>query len=61
MIVNLVNRFCVADSDALRPRKKGRKKTLDMPNYTTKSMLIEVTIVEELRRLRLEYEAKMRE
>ena len=29
MIVNWVNRFRVAGPDALRPRKKGRKKTLN--------------------------------
>lgn len=32
MITNWVNRFRVAGPDALRPRKKGRKKTLDMCN-----------------------------
>jgi transposase len=29
MIVNWVNRFRVAAPEALRPHKKGRKKTLD--------------------------------
>lgn len=80
-----VNRFQVAGSDALRPRKKGRKKTLDKTNsennsQPTKSskvdtreehvkeledellkLRIENAFLKELRRLRLEDEAKMRD
>lgn len=85
MIVNWVNRFRVAGPDALRPRKKGRKKTLDKPKINDKSQVQEERVVDtsaehvkeledellklrienaflkELRRLRLEDEAKMRE
>ena len=35
MIVNWVNRFRVAGPDALRPRKKGRKKTLNTSDDNT--------------------------
>ena len=85
LIVNWVNRFRIAGPDALRPRKKGRKKTL---NKTKKNPIIqpsediavdtsaehikeledellrlriENAFLKELRRLRLEDEAKMRE
>ena len=85
MIVNWVNRFRVAGPDALRPRKKGRRKTLDKPVKNTQNKLdekstvdtsaehvkaledellklrIENAFLKELRRLRLEDEAKMRE
>lgn len=85
MISNWVNRFRVAGSDALRPHKKGRKKTLDTPKKYTKKeemderivdtsaehvkeleeellkLRIENAFLKELRRLRLEDEAKMRE
>ena len=85
MITNWVNRFRTAGPDALRPHKKGRKKTLDKPDDDVKSKPIEESIVDtsaehvreledellklrienaflkELRRLRLEDEAKMRE
>ena len=85
MIVNWVNRFRAAGPDALRPHKKGRKKTLDKPKIDTKTQEAEERIVDtsvehikeledellklrienaflkELRRLRLEDEAKMRE
>lgn len=85
MIVNWVNRFRAAGPDALRPRKKGRKKTLDKPKIDNKPIIqensvidtsaehvkkledellklrIENTFLKELRRLRLEDEAKMRE
>lgn len=85
MIVNWVNRFRIAGPDALRPHKKGRKKTLDKRKIDIKPQVIEETIVDtsrehvkeledellklrienaflkELRRLRLEDEAKMRE
>ena len=36
MIVNWVNRFRAAGPDALRPRKKGRKKTLDKSKIDVK-------------------------
>ena len=85
MIVNWVNRFRAAGPDALRPRKKGRKKTLDKPKIDNKPIIqensdidtsaehvkeledellklrIENAFLKELRRLRLEDEAKMRE
>ena len=85
MIVAWVNRFRVAGPDALRPRKKGRKKTLGKSRIDNKPQEIEERIVDtsaehvkeledellklrienaflkELRRLRLEDEAKMRE
>lgn len=35
LIVNWVNRFRAAGPDALRPHKKGRKKTLDKSDNTT--------------------------
>ena len=85
MISNWVNSFRIAGPDALKPRKKGRRKTLDKPVENTKNKLDEETTVDtsvehvkaleeellklrienaflkELRRLRLEDEAKMRE
>lgn len=85
LIVNWVNNFRVAGPDALRSRKKGRKKTLDKPKINDKSQVQEERVVDtsaehvkeledellklrianaflkELRRLRLEDEAKMRE
>lgn len=85
MIANWVNCFRAAGPDALRPRKKGRKKTLDKPKIDIKAQEVEKRIVDtsaehikaledellklrienaflkELRRLRLEDEAKMRE
>ena len=85
MIVNWVNRFRVAGPDALRPRKKGRKKTLNTSDDNTQNkpveessvdtsaehvkeledellkLRIENAFLKELRRLRLEDEAKMRE
>ena len=85
MIVNWVNRFRAAGPDALRPRKKGRKKTLDKPKIDNKPIIQENSVIDtsaehvkeledellklrienaflkELRRLRLEGEAKMRE
>ena len=85
MIVNWVNRFRVAGPDALRPRKKGRKKTLNKSDGNTQNKSVEESSVDtsaehikeledellklrienaflkELRRLRLEDEAKMRE
>ena len=84
IIVNWVNRFRAAGPDALRPHKKGRKKTLNKPekkkaipqdeNSVNTSaehvkeledellkLRIENAFLKELRRLRLEDEAKMRE
>lgn len=85
MISRWVESFRVAGPDALRPRKKGRKKTLDKPveNNNTQpieentintsaehvkeledellKLRIENAFLKELRRLRLEDEAKMRE
>jgi len=85
MITNWVNRFRAAGPDALKSRKKGRKKTLDKPKIDIKAQETEERIVDtsaehireledellklrienaflkELRRLRLEDEAKMRE
>ena len=80
-----VETFRVAGPDGLRPRKKGRKKTLDKPAKNNNSQLleeksidtsaehvkeledellklrIENAFLKELRSLRLEDEAKMRE
>ena len=85
MIANWVNRFRAAGPEALRPHKKGRKKTLDKPKIDNKpitqgnsvvdisaehvkeledellKLRIENAFLKELRRLRLEDEAKMRE
>ena len=85
MITNWVNRFRAAGPDALRPHKRGRKKTLDKLGKNTKTaplkkssidtstehvkeledellkLRIENAFLKELRRLRLEDEAKMRE
>jgi len=85
MIVNWVKRFRIAGLDGLRPRKKGRKKTMDKSkteynNPVPKEkgvdtsvehikeledellkLRIENAFLKELRRLRLEDEAKMRE
>ena len=81
MITNWVNRFRAAGPDALRPHKKGRKKTLDKskntkivpleePSVDTSAehvkeledellkLRIENAFLKELRRLRLEDEAK---
>ena len=41
MITNWVNRFRVAGPDALRLRKKGRKKTLDKPKKDIKTQVQE--------------------
>ena len=85
MIANWVNRFRVAGPDALRPRKKGRRKALDKSVKIIQNkpdekstvdtsaehvkeledellkLRIENAFLKELRRLRLEDEAKMRE
>ena len=71
-----MNAFQIAGPDALRPRMNGRKKTLDniKKGVTDTSvehvkeledellkLKIENAFLKELRRLRLEDEAKMRE
>ena len=85
IISSWVNRFRAAGPDALRPRKKGRKKTMDKPSKNTMvnssveatvdtsaehvkeledellKLRIENAFLKELRRLRLEDEARMRE
>jgi transposase len=85
MIIQWVNRFRIAGPEALRPHKKGRKKTLnkskkDVSTQTAEEtkvdtsaehvkeledellkLRIENAFLKELRRLRLEDEAKMRE
>ena len=85
MIALWVNRFRAAGPDALKPHKKGRKKTLDKPKIESQTqqteeravdtsaehvkeledellkLRIENAFLKELRRLRLEDEAKMRE
>ncbi len=84
-ICKWVNDFRAAGPDALKPRKKGRKKTLNKSDNITQNKTVEESYVEtsaehvkeledellklrienaflkELRRLRLEDEAKMRE
>ena len=85
MICNWVTLFRAAGPDALKPRKKGRKRKLDKPKIDNKAqeaeekivgtsaeyvkeledellkLRIENAFLKELRRLRLEDEAKMRE
>ena len=85
MIAKWVNRFRAAGPDALRSRKKGRKKSLNTSDGNTQNKSVEESSVDtsaehvkqledellklrienaflkELRRLRLEDEAKMRE
>ena len=85
MICNWVSRFRAAGPNALKPRKKGRKRKLDKPKIDSRAQEAEERIVDtsaehvkeledellklkienaflkELRRLRLEDEAKMRE
>ena len=84
MIVNWVKRFRVAGPDALKPHKKGRRKTLEKSEKNSSTLPIESQVdtsaehvkeledellklrienafLKELRRLRLEDEAKMRE
>lgn len=46
MIVNWVNRFRVAGPDALRPRKKGRKKTLNTSDDNTQNKPVEESSVD---------------
>ncbi|WP_216367304.1 helix-turn-helix domain-containing protein, partial [Enterococcus cecorum] len=65
MITNWVSRFRAAGPDALRPRKKGRKKTLNTTNGNTQNKPVEKSSVdtsaehvkeleEELLKLRIE-------
>ena len=46
MIANWVNRFRTAGPDALKSRKKGRKKTLDKPKIDIKAQEAEEKIVD---------------
>ena len=46
LIVNWVNRFRAAGPDALRPRKKGRRKTLDKSSKETIAKSNEETILD---------------
>ena len=46
MIANWVNRFRTAGPDALKSRKKGRKKTLDKPKIDIKAQEMEEKIVD---------------
>ena len=85
LITNWVSRYRASGPNALRPRKKGRKKTLNTSDGNTQNkpveessvdiseehvkeledellkLRIENAFLKELRRLRLEDEAKMRE
>jgi transposase len=85
LIANWVTRFRITGPDALRSRKKGRKKTLDKTKkdtgiQTTENIAVDTSaehvkeledellrlrienaFLKELRRLRLEDEAKMRD
>ena len=84
LIAKWVNDFRIAGPDALRAKKKGRKKTLDKTNKKTiipmdagsdnisaervkelenelLKLRIENAFLKELRRLRLEVEAKMKD
>lgn len=87
MLTKWVNDFRIAGPDALRPKKKGRKKTLNLKDINKNSTIlktdaivvdtsaehvreledellklrIENAFLKELRRLRLEDEAKMRD
>ena len=46
LIVNWVSRFRIAGPDALRPQKKGRKKTLNTPKTGSKTQETEESIVD---------------
>ena len=46
MIANWVSRFRAAGPDALRPRKKGRKKTLNTTNGNTQNKPVEESSVD---------------
>ena len=46
MITNWVSRFRAAGPDALRPRKKGRKKTLNTTNGNTQNKPVEESYVD---------------
>ena len=65
-----VNRFRIAGPDALKSRRKGRRKAMDKIDRKTQNKLVEEELLrlrienaflKELRRLRLEDEEKMRE
>jgi len=43
LIVKWVNNFRIAGSDALRPKKKGRKKSLKLSKKSTESKQIDIT------------------
>ena len=85
IIFSWINRYRACGPDGLRPRKKGRKKTLDNTTKKTVTRSVEEAVIDtsaehvkeledellklrienaflkELRRLRLEDEAKMRD
>lgn len=46
LIANWVNRFRAAGPDALRPRKKGRKKTMDKPKIDNKPITQENSVID---------------
>ena len=46
MIADWVNRFRIAGPDALRPRKKGRKKTLSKPDNNTHNKPVEESSID---------------
>ena len=46
MIVNWVNRFRVAGPDALKPHKKGRRKTLSKPDNNTHNKPVEESSID---------------
>ncbi len=46
MIAAWVNRYRIAGPDALRPHKKGRKKTLDKPNIKPQNQEVEERIID---------------
>ena len=56
MITNWVNRFRAAGPDALKTRRKGRKKTLDKPKIDSEVQEAEERIVdtsaEHIKRIR---------
>jgi len=62
LIVKWVNDFRIAGPDALRPKKKGRKKTLDIRECKDEllKLRIENAYLKELRRLRLEEETLLK-
>ena len=46
LIARWVNDFRIAGPDALRPKKKGRKKVLDAPNKKQATQTVEATLVD---------------